>query len=384
MEGTVTVEFPGIIRNGTVYSKTFLPGSGGQWSDLRGYTVRLDPSQSQKNLLQVIVKISISNTGISIPPGGTVQQVDMRMSNIRFSAVYGYLGQVSIPIDPGTFRMSLFNAIPDGNFYFANPKLKISFSNSFGLPVAAWFRYLYATTVTSGDIPFSSSHIPGINQPKVINYPLPGEAGTTKTDSIILDGSNSNLPYILAQKPESISYADSLLTNPDGYTHSNFALDTSRFGLALKVELPLYGNTGYLLMYDTMNFDFAKSAYNTPGEVKTIRFQLSMVTDMPVEIEPQVFFADANFHVLDSLFSVPAVIRAADIDAEGKAVPTKIDPIWVDFPPERLPNIENARYLIARGKMRTGNAPSPVKFYDGYFFDVSLGAVIGLQMKPGF
>lgn len=384
VDGTVTVEFPGIIRNGTVYSKTLVPGSGDRWSDLGGYSVRLDPSQSQKNLLQVIVKVSISNNGISIPPGGTVQQVDMGMSNIRFSAVYGYLGQVSIPIDPGSFRMSLYNAIPDGNFFFADPRLKISFSNSFGFPVATWFRYLYAATAALGNIPFTSTHIPGINQPKIIGYPLPAESGTTKTDSIILNGSNSNLPYILSQKPESIFYADSLLTNPDGYTHSNFALDTSRFGLALKVELPLYGNTDYLLMYDSMNFDFSRSAYNTPDEVKSIHFQLSMVTDMPVEIEPQVFFADASFHVLDSLFNVPAVIRAADIDAEGKAIPTRIDPIWVDFPPERLPNIENARYLIARGKVRTGNAPLPVKFYDGYFFDVSLGAVIGLQMKPGF
>lgn len=383
VEGTVTVEFPGIIRNDSVYSKTLLPGSGGQWSDLGGYTIRLDQSPIEKNLLQLVVKVSINNTGISIPPGGTVQQVAMGMSNIRFSAVYGYLGQVPIPIDPGSFRMSLFHAIPGGNFYFANPSLKISFSNSFGLPVAAWFRYLYATTAVSGNIPFSSAHIPGISQPKIIGYPLPAEAGTTKTDSILLDGSNSNLPYLLSQKPESISYADSLLTNPDGYTHSNFALDTSRFGLALKVELPLYGQTDYLLMYDTMNFDFTKAVYNTPGEVKSIRFQLSMVTDMPVEIKPQVFFADSSYHVLDSLFSVPPVIRAADIDADGKAIPTKMDPIWVDFPPERLPNIENARYLIARGKVRTGNAPSPVKFYDGYFFDVSLGAVIGLQMKPG-
>ncbi len=383
VEGTVTVEFPGITRNGTVYSKILLPGSGGQWSDLGGYTVRLDTSQSQKNLLQVIVKTSISNTGISIPPGGVVQQVDMGMSNIRFSAVYGYLGKVSIPIDQGSFNLSFFKAIPIGNFNFADPRLKIYFANSFGLPVAAWFRYLYATTVVSGNIPFSSPQVPNSNQPKIIGYPLLGEAGTTKTDSIILNGSNSNLPYVLSQKPESISYADSLLTNPNGFTHSNFALDTSRFSLGLMVELPLYGNSDYLLMYDTMHFDFAKFAYNTPGEVKTLRFQLSIITDLPVEIEPQVFFADANFRVLDSLFSVPAVIRAADIDANGKAVPTKIDPIWIDFPPERLPNIENARYLVARGKIRTGNAPSPVKFYDGYFFNVSLGAVIGLQINTG-
>ena len=379
LQGTYSITFPGILNKGKALQMQYnLSQTNPSPLDLSSNTIQFISHSDSDNYLEAIVILNIDSTGI-IVPGSQLLNMAFTLHNIQYSVFYGFAGETSIPINKGSFPLNFYNRLLGGNFYFLNPKIKMLFTNSYGVPFDIFFADIRAITNFNGSMIVSG--VPGSAHPKAINYPL--VPYSLAKDSIILDTTNSNIRTILSEVPTQITFSIEDSLNPFSLpAHQNFITDSSKFEANLEVVLPLQGHTdSLLLLEDTLNFQFASFIYKNPQEVSTIYFQLYVKNDFPVEIVPQVYFTDDRFHPLDSLITSISqqAIKAAGIDANGTVNQPNSSTITIKFPRSRIQNIENATHIITYGKFRT--RASNVKFLNTYYLDFNIGVIVQLQIN---
>ena len=391
VQGTYSITFPGITdSNGTiVQTPIFNFGPDTTISlDLSSHALTLVNHNGQDNFLNAIIDLNLTQGGFT--PGSELFGLGFNLRNIQYSVFYGYVGKASIPINKGSFPLNFYQRLLGGNFYFSDPRMKLLFTNSIGVPIEIYFTDIHALTKT-GPMFIASigngNSVPGSANPKTIQYPsIPY---TLAKDSIVLDTTNSTIRAVFDAVPTQMTFSLVDSINPQGTLHSNknFVLDTSKLEADLQIELPLQGHTdSLLLIQDTLKFEFASFIYKNPKEVNLIYFLLNVTNGFPVEIIPQIYFTDDRGKYLDSLIDMSQpdlMIPAAPIDGNGIVTGTSSNKITVKFPPARIQNIENATHLITRGRIKSSKYPANVKFLNSknYYLDFNLGVIVQLQVN---
>ena len=381
-DGLVSIDGPfstGIQLNGGIVSQS-----------LASLTIGLEHNPPDRNELVIVYHASITPSTGTIQPGGSIADLNIQFSNIDYSSVYGYLGQFSIPVQSQSIPINLYDPILDGTFHFEDAELKVSSSNSFGIPVQVEMTNFQATGRDGQVVFITGDSVPSQTNPWIINYPLGGQEGLSIRDSIVLTTENTNLFNVLETAPGQILFGATGTCNPAGTNHSNFLLDTSRLRIAAELILPLYGNADFLLISDTLDFIFDDFYDNPPEEIKSLTFRLNFTNGLPVNIYMQAYVADENGLILDSLFTdqqdpLRAVPGATDTDGDGKANPLEADPVEVEIDRDRIDNISSSRYVYLFGRLTTTgydlSPPANVSFYTDYFFTAHLGAIVELDVN---
>ncbi len=382
IQGLENIDDPfaaGIPLNGGNVSRTFT-----------GLTIRLEHTGPGRNELVIVYIASLTPSSGIIQPGELIASLDLRLSDIDYSVVYGYLGQFDIPVQTRSFALNLYDDVPEGVFHFEEARLKIGISNSFGIPVQVEMTEFQATGRDGQVTLITGDSVPSAGNPRIIGYPSTGQEGQSIRDSIVLTAGNCNLFDVLETAPASIMFGASGTCNPAGNTHSNFLLDTSRLKVTAGLALPLYGYADFLLITDTLDFIFADFYDNPPEEIKSLTFRLNCTNGLPLNIFMQVFFADENGLVLDSLFTdlqdpLRLVPGATDTDGDGKADPLEAEPVEIKMDRERIDNISSTRYIFLYSRLTTTGydniPPVNVRLYTDYFFTAHLGAIAELDVN---
>jgi len=222
----------------------------------------------------------------------------------------------------------------------------------------------------------------------VINYPLISQIGESVKTDIVLNALNTNLFDAMDQSPSHLTYGVEGMMNPDGNDLPNFVTDSSEYKVFADLSLPLYGYADFMLMLDTLRFDF-NSFYDNPAEeIKRLAFRINATNGFPVNIYLQGYFADENFTLLDSLFDDVndegrIITAGSDTDGDGKVDPNENDPVEVEFTREKIDNISGSRYLIMQGRLNTINFEQKenVKIYTSYFLDAHIGIIGDLEVN---
>jgi len=388
INGGISFVFPGITLNNNTYAKTISYGSTYQYTDLSGYTIRLINDQSGSNQLVLEFTITLQNSNAIIPPGGTIVDIDIEFSDVRYGSIFGYFGQESIDIAEQTLNLNIYDNITDGDFHFENPEVKINMNNSFGIPIEITLTDFEALTRDNGTVSITGSNIPDQQNPFTINYPSISIVGETYSDSIYINVSNTNLFDVLEDAPLELSFGVSGALNPQGSAHYNFMTDSSQFDVDVKFTLPIWGSADFLIMQDTLAFDFLDFYEDNPDEIKKLTFRLNFTNGFPVNLNSQIYFTDENYSVLDSLFTDHKVVSAGeDTNNNGKVNPVQNEPLNVVFTSDKIDNIRNSKYIIIWGQVNTTNSdqvpPEPVKFFSDYFLKVYLGVIVDLEINTG-
>lgn len=380
--GTLLVEFPTIKKGSIVYSKTInIPATGGlvtsNYTDMAGYSVDLTGSGAETNKLPINYTLTLTNSGN--PVSGSDQiSFTVGLTNIKYSAMFGYLGTYSQNFSMDSIHLEIFNQILDGEAYFDDPRMYVRMHNAYGLPVQFYLTSL-GTYSTSGapSTPLFGVQVPTIANPRVMNFPSLAEIGQFVSDMIYLDKTNSNIMDVIETQPKFIYFSVESQTNPAGPTGAyNFVTDSSRFDLELEVELPLYGNAKYWLLQDTADFDFSEFVEDA-DIVDWVNFRLVAENGMPTEADLQVYFVDSNYVVVDSLITNEAIIESGVLDASGKVTQASTLVTNMRYEHDRLQNLRDVKYIFYRGTINTTNAATDlVRFYSYYKLDISLGAQI--------
>jgi hypothetical protein len=315
-------------------------------------------------------EVTLTNSGEAISSSDEIQ-LNLSFNDLKFQKVFGYIGQQQLSPDPDTVNITIFNnAQGIGSFTLVDPSIKIVISNSYGLPIAANFDTLMGYNPFQGDYPLTGTGIPN---PLNIPTPNANQVGQTIVDSFTVSASNSNIVSLINQQPKYFIYKLSSLSNPNG-PGLNFILDSSRFKIDVQVNMPLWGTAKDFTIQDTFNFDFVGI-----DNIEELALRLYIKNGFPIDVNVQLYFADSNAIVMDSLI-IPyqVVMPSAGINVvTGKVNSPQEKTIDMAFTPQRLNTLYNTRKIIVKGEAATTNQGSTnIKIYGDYKLDVKLGAVV--------
>ena len=132
-----------------------------------------------------------------------------------------------------------------------------------------------------------------------------------------------------------------------------FLDENARYDAKARVELPLDLSIEQFHYVDTLQFSSLSDIDESMGDdtwdyVKSMLLRYEFVNGIPLNLDVQVFFADTNYQVLDSLFTNRSVLQGAAVDPVTALVktPTRSGPNYITFDKERVSHLANTRYLI--------------------------------------
>ncbi len=378
--GTLTIILPKVKKVGTPFRMVIplnytgsVPLTVEQSAYLSGYQMEME-AQGGGNEIEIQYELALENSGNTVLPTDAVNLL-ISFNDLKFSALFGYLGQHNMEIPADSIDVNLFNNSIAGNFTLEDPRFNLIIHNSFGMPVAAEVVQFDAIS-NSGTIAFNGPNIPGqLN----VNSPNMSQIGESVTTEIYLDRNNSNIAEILNSKPHQIIYQMNGLGNPNGQTSNNFATDSSKVDVEIEMELPLHGAVSNLVIQDTLGFNFKQDI----NMIEEAMFRLDIENGFPIDAKVQLYFTDAYHNVLDSLIiGNTSIISSGVLGSNGRvSQPSKkVTDVFMDT--ERIANIRQVEKVIIRGDLSTSQQGStPVKIYSDYTLDVRVGAQTKLNIS---
>lgn len=351
--GTFSVRIPAARKNGVVFDQSvlFTPANGTSTSasgsfDLSGYSIDFTAGTSS-NRLDIMYEADWTNSGLNLACTDRPLSFTIDYDQLRLSAAYGDFRQRSLSISVDSSELTIFQNTLGGTIHFDEPKFVFNIRNSFGMPVRAILQNLVSIPRTGPNIPVTGAI------PNPIPVGVPGAPGLVAATSFTLDKNNSNVQTVVNAEPEYISYDVDATTNVPSGTR-NFLLDTSRFSVDLRVELPLVGYASGLSVQDTADFEL-----ENVEELQSAIFRLYTSNGFPAQSWTQVYFTDSLYQPLDSLLFDPqdGLVPAALTNAQGIVISPTVKTHDEPFDRSRLERIFQAKKLLIHGLIDTRNAP---------------------------
>ena len=307
----------------------------------------------------------------------------MSFENLKFLSVYGYLGDYSILVTKGQFDLGIYDdLLGGGELLFADPRFSLFLNNSYGIPVEITLSnvstYSKKNNVTT-PITFT-----GVNPFNII-APDKNHIGKFVQDTIVINKNNCNIVPAMETSPKTFSYSISARTNPAGPGSSyNFVTDSSAMDVSFEVVLPIWMRAKGFSLRDTMDLDINKNFGDVFDFIKYFRITLEGKNEFPLQVGIQVYFTNAGYVVLDSLFIGNSVLlNSPAVDVNGKVSQAADFKQSVDLSKERLSVIRNTKFAIFKASLSTSNSAAGqyVKFFSYYKLDFNMSVKTNLNIN---
>jgi hypothetical protein len=143
----------------------------------------------------------------------------------------------------------------------------------------------------------------------------------------------------------------------------------------VEVELPMYGTASGFESRDTFSIDF--DSYLGFNEVE---FKVISENGIPLDVGLQIYFADENGVVLDSLFTPYGnILEAAPVDGEGLPTAISEKTTFTTFEGARFDKIKTAKKALLRASYSTvNNGETIVKILSTQEVKIRMGMKIGV------
>jgi hypothetical protein len=385
------VKYPTVTKNGVPFSTifTYLPGGGPANSlnnDLTGYKVDMTQTAAGFNEIPVEIRLTLVNSGTSDNSGSVLFDADIK--EMQYSIMHGYFGENTLFFESDTIDISLFrnDDWTIEKYLFMDPKFKIYYWNSYGVPSQFYFTHLLANSAID-DIDYNiidyGVGLPiGESNPYDVSYAT--IVGEEMLDSLKLDRNNSNIADVVNKRPKWIQFRAKATTNPAGLDHHNFVIDNSSIDVEVVMELPMWGYIYNWNLWDTTEVDLSDIQIdNNPVERLLVRIDIQ--NGFPIEAFGQVYFTDENYVILDSLFYTyeERVLMPADVDANGRVTDFARKVTEIEYVDERLDKLETCKYVIYGGQANTTNADvdEVSKIYSDYRIIFDIGFEVDLELE---
>lgn len=384
------VKFPTVTKNGVPFSTTFIftPGGGNAVSlnnDFTGYKVDMTQTPANFNEIPVEVRLTLFWSGTTNNSGTVSFQADM--IDMQYEIMHGYFGENTLFFESDTIDISLFrNDMWDIEKYlFMDPKFKIYYWNSYGVPSQFYFTHLMANSALD-DLDYNiidyGVGLPiGETNPYDVSYAT--VVGDRMEDSLRLDRTNSNIADVVNKRPKWIQFKAKATTNPAGLDHHNFVIHDSEIEVEVVMELPMWGYIYNWHARDTTEVDLSdlQGDYNP---IERVLVRIDIQNGFPIEAYGQVYFTDENYVILDSLFytNEERLLAAAQVDANGRVLDFSRKITEIEYVDERLKKLETCKYVVYGGQANTTNAnlDEVVKIYSDYRIKFDIGFEVDLEV----
>lgn len=369
---TLTIEIPDAVKNGEPLrlqrSDLFDASVSGQVS-LEGYEI-IAPAE------EVQVKTILRETGtndLEIPRAARLGFNDLAFSYLQGRAIsYTFLNEVD-SVQPNIFPKNI-----SGKVYFSDPSLRLTFKNSFGIPLQFTINDVVAKGSDGSRLNLEAD---AISETLELDYPSISQRGETRNTSFLFDKDNSNIVEVLSLIPQEFKYnfLSSAIYQAGSSADPDFFLaDTSSLKMEMNFRLPMDLRVEDFTFYDTLGLDVDFGELSVSGEAE---FKLISENAIPFAVNMQVYFMDDLGVRIDSLFETYGeVLGAASVDEEGEVIEPAIKEFFFTVNKERLNSLSAASRLEVKSSFRTSHQPNKtVKLYE----DATLGLKLGVKTSVG-
>ncbi|MQY80232.1 MAG: hypothetical protein GH151_13755 [Bacteroidetes bacterium] len=293
---------------------------------------------------------------------------EFSVNNIDFAYIEGYLGKQEETIDPDSLEIDeeILNKI-SGTFQFANPTIKFTYRNSFGLPVSLDLN-------VEGE--FNDGSIVDLGA-SVIDVQCPADTLNPEVEGTIeFNKDNTNVEDLLVfPPPVKIRYSGSATINPlKDTTVINFITNKSKIEGDLEIEIPIEFSAGNLTFQDTMEIELDIEDEDFSVDIEFVKIYVNTRNGFPFDFRFQMI-------PLDSITSAPCdtleftFLSAAPVDDNGVVIEEQD---WnqdeIEINQEFLENLEKSDQIIVKVIFNTtGNGANPVKILSDYIFEFNFG-----------
>jgi hypothetical protein len=326
------------------------------------------------------IEVSSNNSMVTFSSTDEVS-IEFSLLDPDFDYVKGYFGQQNENIDPESIDLELKDVLSHitGTFLVANPIIRLSYSNSFAIPVRITVNATGYRGAESVDLDLD---------PVDLIYP----AAPTERDKqgvFTIDKNNSALPELISLPPERIDFSGSAVMNTLGNTgaRDNYIFGDSRFTGSLEVEVPLDFRLSNLQFADTVdNFLQTGSDDDTPvrpEDFKYLRIDFTAENGFPVGIGVAMSLFDSASGTKKATINANSLIEPAPVDAAGKVNGTAESTTKLEFDETFWNAISSADQIIFSFTLNTstGTPGQTVKIYSDYSFSFSASVVVRPEFK---
>jgi hypothetical protein len=401
-DGSIDITIPSLKLNGVAFTTTLnlnyiatVPVTASLTNfDLSGYTIDLTDGGITDNTARYSFNAQITSSGAPVLGTESLSfTIDFTVDTIQ--QANGYFGSYTNILAKDTAFIDFFENI-NGQVHIEDPRIELSIFNTAGISVATFF-----TGVSAPD----NSTQTTLGGPALTSIPIiVGATSITDTGvtNFIIDNANTSptLTQVIDEGPGEIIYDASSTTNQGlPNTTQNFVTYNSKVWCDSRLALPLYGWGNDFTFIDTTDADIEDMIDVDSADAENIdKVTLRIIVDngLPIETRIQVYFADTNNVVIDSLFSTATgedIIRQANVNFSvpisdinyGTVTSSvrKITDIIIDK--TRFNNLANsgAKKIIYKAKGLTNQAPigNNVKFSLSNSISIKLSAKVDFNIN---
>ncbi|GIV44624.1 MAG: hypothetical protein KatS3mg035_1747 [Bacteroidia bacterium] len=142
-------------------------------------------------------------------------------------------------------------------------------------------------------------------------------------------------------------------------------------------ELAIEANNQFEVI-DTTDFSFANDEMTT--EAVKGKLKIFIENQFPIQQSMQAYFMDSLKNIVDSLFSQPFIIQAADVDGQGYSTNKPLSSNEIVLDPQKFDKLKNAKFLMAKASFQNINNTVPVtRMRRSDNFDIQIVGDLQLQ-----
>jgi hypothetical protein len=308
-----TVQLPGVSRDGVEFSENYVAPAGSISSpstvdailDISGYEIDLTGMDgSSFNILQSKLLVNSDPAGPTITVTSShVFKVEAEFKNIKIDYARGYFGN-KIVADTLTKQIDFLSNLSSGSIDFPSATVQFDIVNGMKVDAKATVTLVSSTNFSGNTVALNGTNI---NTPVYLD-PATGSWSSlvSSTESILFNGSNSNVETYLENLGKSHTIGYKVQLNPWGNTSGgwNEIFPNSRLKVRLKAQMPLSIGADGLTLKDTFDLDVEQNDAKT--HVESGIFVLKATNAFP-------FSCGATLYLMDSLGNLLHTVTGSDV-----------------------------------------------------------------------
>lgn len=361
----IELRFPGCTKDGLAFTHRQAPSATPVQVSLVDYVMAL----TDNSFSYEITLIEKSHTQqVNVQAGQVNVRIDF--ASIDFKYLKGFLGASTIPLPNLQYEFDVLSGnFKDIEMSIADPKVDIHIYNGFGAPAQISFPLLEVEDGKGKKTALQTAPASpaSLNQPADLGQPR------NITEMIV-----TNSKAALNKKPRYLRINAFSEMNKGQTTGRNFCADTSTVGWRYHLEIPFYGHAGKIYIRDTVDINLTDVKID---EVQDAELAVTATNQLPADAYTQLYLADAKAVIYDSLLIEDnLIVKSSEVNDKGELAKAVTTDKKIKIDNARLKKIVDAKKLIIKAGINTGNQPADVKFKSDQKINIQIG--LSATLKP--
>lgn len=342
--------------------------------NLKDYKIVMSDAGALTTSIKAGVKVTVKSSGQNMPTSAQDINFSFSITNLKMDRLVGKIKKLTFPTTSQTTPINVFNNEIINKIKFADPSIKFSFENSFGVPIKVDLGQIEALKGSS-NIPLTYAPSAIDSLPKFsLGYPDTTKFGQTVKSSVSINKNNCpNLIDFLYSSPDNLKY--SIGGEIGDSVNYSFIKDNSKVKVKYELKVPIYGKIDSISMTKRIGYKFPEIF-----DIDTITFITNIKNHIPLNVRIQIYLTDGDTtNILDSLFYRPTPLdnmnifdAATSIDSEGKALKPTVKKTFISRNAEWYDKVAlNTRFMLVVGTFYSPEGKN-VRFYSDQGVDVNV------------